>query len=57
MYTGSCINDLIASATRAQEALTRGKNNDGKMEPEDVQAWFDLAKLKENAHASQSCID
>lgn len=45
MYT--CINDLISAATRAQEALTRGKNNDGKMEPADVQAWFDLAAMKQ----------
>ena len=48
MYTGLLIMNLIDTAERAQQALLE-KIGTGKFQPGDVQAYFDLAALKERA--------
>jgi hypothetical protein len=53
MYSGFMIADLIATVERVQKRLAAGPNNDGRMTPEDVQAWFDLEAFKGAIHESQ----
>ena len=57
MYSGTLIADLIATVDRAQSALTRGPNNDGRMTPGDVQGWFDLEAMKEALCESKTVTD